>query len=792
MVTRVGARRVQAKKRGGRRFAFLRALLVAVLCVAFVAAGFVGYYYRSYSEKIDDWLSGKHIQGESLLFTRPKRVSVGQEVDPDWLATHLKNSGYSATGGDGTGRVTRTGSTFQIQPGVKSYFGGKNGVRIEFAGGVIRQLTALDSGERLLSAEIEPELITNLFGRDREKRRPLRYAEFPETFVNAILSAEDKRFFDHPGLDPVRALGAAWHDVQKGAKAQGASTITMQVARSFFFDTRREWRRKVKETFMALLLEHRFSKEEIFELYANEVYLGNRGTFAIHGFGEAAQAYFGKDLSELSLGQVAFLGGIIRAPNRYSSAERHPERAAEARDRVLGQMRENGAITDREYRRAKGAPIELVRGNQGSNPSGHFVDMVRDALSEKFSEADLVERNYRIYTSLDTDLQRVAIEAAEWGMGEVDKKLEKTYERWRREGGAVPTPQVALVALDPHTGEVKALVGGRDYAQSQLNHALANRQPGSVFKPFVYAAALETALTPDANTQVYTPVTTLVDEPTTFYFGGRPYTPNNYGQDFYGTVTLREALKRSLNIATVKLAENVGYKRIADFCKRLGIKSDIQPTPAMALGSYEMTPLEVAKGYTAFANYGVLCEPELFERVVTRDGRLVDGGKAGRRRPVVLDQRIAYLVTNLMEEVLNRGTGAGVRSRGFRAPAAGKTGSSRDGWFAGFTSNLLCVVWVGFDDNRDLHLTGGASAGLIWGEFMKRAAQLPAFSDMQPFSVPEGIVTVSIDTDTLLLAREECPSVREEVFVAGTEPVDYCNAHRLDPMDFSGIRLEID
>jgi penicillin-binding protein 1B len=547
----------------------------------------------------------------------------------------------------------------------------------------------------------------------------------------------------------------------------------MQVARSFFFSTKREWRRKVKETFMAVVLEHRFTKEQIFELYVNEVYLGNRGTFAIHGFGEAAQAYFGKDLRELSLGQVAFLAGIIRAPNRYATAERRPERGAEARDRVLGQMLENGVITQKEHREAKNAPLALVRGNQGASPSGHFVDMIRDDLAEEFSEDDLVEQNYRIYTTLDADLQRAADEAVEWGMRQVDERLEKTYERWRKQGASVPLPQVALVALDPHTGQVKALVGGRDYSKSQLNHALANRQPGSVFKPFVYAAALETAL--DSDGSVYTPLTTIVDEPTTFYFNDQEYTPNNYGQDFYGVVTLREALKRSLNIATVKLAEDVGYSRIAAFCKRLGLKSNIRPTPAMALGAYEMTPLEVAKGYTAFANYGVRCESELLGRVVSHDGKLLDHSKPNRR--TVLDPRIAYLTTNLMEEVMNHGTGAGVRSRGFRAPAAGKTGTSRDGWFAGFTSNLLCVVWVGFDDNRDLRLTGGASAGLVWGEFMKRAAQLPAFAGMHSFDRPEGIVTVSIDADTLQLARAGCPSVRDEVFVAGTEPAMYCTLH---------------
>jgi len=765
-------------KRGGRKrkFLFLKLLFGLTLVVVFVVAGIAGFYYRLYSEMIDDRLSGKSVHGESRIFTSPKRVSVGQEFDPDRLVSYLKMSGYSSFNEpSASGRITRTGDTIQIQPSANSYFGGKNGVSIEFNYGRISRLTSRETGGHLLTAEIEPELITSLFGVSREKRRPMRYSEFPDFFRQAVLSAEDKRFFDHPGLDPIRVMGAALRDLRSGTMAQGASTITMQVARSFFFSTKREWKRKVKEIGMALVLENRFTKEEIFELYANEVYLGNRGSFAIHGFGEAARAYFDKDLRELSLEQFAFLAGIIRAPNRYASAG--PERTADARDRVLGQMLENGFISRKQYEEARQTPIELVRSGRGTGPSGHFVDMVKDDLLEKFSEEELIEQNYRIYTTLDADLQRAAIEAVEFGLKGVDERLESTYARWRARGEKVPLPQAALVALDPRTGEIKALVGGRDYAQSQLNRALANRQPGSVFKTFVYAAAMETALDTEQSAHVYTPISTVVDEPTTFYYehNTMEYTPNNYGENFYGTVTLREALKRSLNVATVKLAEEIGYDRLAAFVKRLGLRSSILPTPAMALGAYEMTPLEVAKGYTAFANYGVRCEPEMLMRVVTSGGELLDKTRPNRR--TVLDPRIAYMTTSLLEEVMNSGTGAGVRTRGFRAPAAGKTGTSRDGWFAGYTSNLLCVVWIGFDDNRDLQLTGGASAGLVWGEFMKQAAQLPAFSNMQPFERPEGVVSVSIDSDTLMLARPECPSVRGEVFVAGTEPKAYCTQH---------------
>jgi penicillin-binding protein 1B len=762
------------------KFSWFRLLLILGVIIVIAGIGILTSYYFRYSGMIDDRLSGKMFHGESKIFTAPKRISVGQVLSQDQLATYLKTTGYTSFSNSGaTGQILQHGSSIEIHPSANSYFAGKNELSIDFTNQRISQIRSMNNGNRILLAEIEPELISGLFGIDREKRRPLSYGELPPILIKAVLYAEDKRFFEHPGFDAIRILGAAWADLRRGEKAQGASTITMQVARSFFFSTKREWRRKVKESYMAMILEHRFSKERIFELYANEVYLGNRGSFAIHGFGEASQAYFGKDLRELNLGETCFLAGIIRAPNRYSTAERRPARAAEARDRVLSMMLGNGYLTEKEVAQAKQLPLQIVRGAFGASLAGHFVDMIKDDLLERYSETELNGQNYRIYTTLDSDLQRAAMNAVDWGLKQVDAQLEKTYAAWRKKGQAVPLPQVALVALDPHTGEIKALVGGRDYAQSQLNHALTNRQPGSVFKPFVYAAAFENAL--DNTEPIITPISTVVDEPTTFYYDEQEYTPNNYGQEFHGIVTMREALKRSLNVATVKVAEMVGFEHVANLAKRAGLNAQIRPTPSMALGAYEMTPLEVAKGYTVFANNGTRCEPIYLKSVMSHDGGMLQNNPL--RKKDALDSRIAYMVTNLMEDVINHGTAAGVRSRGFYTPAAGKTGTSHDGWFAGFTTNLLCVVWVGFDDNRELRLSGANSAGPIWGEFMKRAVLLPGFSNAQAFERPEGVIAVSIDAETHLLAQPECPMVQEEVFIAGTEPTEYCKLHGMGVLD---------
>jgi penicillin-binding protein 1B len=765
-------------KNPGRRIPVPTVALVSSGILAVLVIGILVFYYFQFSRLIDAGLSGELLRSESRVYTCPKRISVGETLESEWLLRYLQNAGYSAENNAGaTGQTKLLDSVIEIRPSANSFFAGKNALQVRFSRRRIVQIKSLDSGNNLISAEIEPELITELFGVAREKRRPIKYENFPKNLMSAILSAEDKRFFEHPGFDPIRILGAAWADIRRGEKAQGASTITMQVARSFFFSTRREWRRKIKETYMALILEQRFSKEQIFELYANEVYLGNKGSFAIHGFGEAAQAYFGKDVRDLNFAQTCFLAGIIRAPNRYSSADRHADRAAEARDRVLQMMSDNSLLSPEQVRQAKNMPLQIVGGSYGVSLAGHFVDMLKDDLLDRFSEQELNSQNYRIYSTLDSDLQLAATAAVDWGLKSVDAQLAKKYSLWRKRGEDVPLPQAALVAINPSTGEIKALVGSRDYAKNQLNHALTKRQPGSVFKPFVYAAALETAL--DDGESALTPISTVVDEPTTFSFDGKEYSPDNYGQEFYGTVTLREALVRSLNVATVKVAQEVGYGRIVALAKRLGLTSDIHATPAMALGAYELTPLEVAAGYTAFANYGIRSEISSFKRVASRSGDLLQ--KSALVNKAVLDPRIAYMITNILEDVINRGTGAGVRARGFRAPAAGKTGTSHDGWFAGYTTNLLCVVWVGFDDNRELGLSGANSAGPIWAEFMKKAVTLPVFSNTQQFERPEGVVSVTIDPETRQLANPQCPVLKEEVFVAGTEPTESCTLHPDNP-----------
>jgi penicillin-binding protein 1B len=744
-----------------------------VLVGAFLLAGVCGlgtftYFYTRYSRLIDQKLRAGPFTETAKLFAAPQSVAVGDRITPAEIAASLQTSGYNESHGNRIGYYQLKPDSVEIFPGPDSYFDQEAGV-IHFSNGRISRIVSLqDNTERSLY-QLEPELITNLSGPNREKRRIVKFADIPKIVVDAVTSAEDKRFFQHNGFDPIRIIKAAYVDLKEGRKEQGASTLSQQLARGFWLDQSKRWTRKLAEVIITLQLEQKLSKEEIFEDYANQVYLGWRGSFEIHGFGEAAEAYFGKDLSQVNLPEAALLAGMIQRPS-YFNPYKFAERARERRNLVLSLMHQNGLISNRDYELAAASPLSVATGRSQSVDAPYFVDLVDDDLQSKLQDANLHSSAYRIYTTLDMNLQREAAEAVRIGMQEVDAQIRK-QRRFR--GQPVPEPQVALVAMDPHTAEIKAVVGGRNYGVSQLNHAIAKRQPGSIFKPFVYAAALNTAV--ENSSHILTASTQVVDEPTTFWFDGKPYEPSNFKHEFLGTVTLRDALAHSLNVATVKVAQMVGYDAVVDMANRAGMNYKIQPTPAVALGAYEITPIEAAGAYTIFSNQGAYVKPSFLTLVRSHDGRVVYKNQIHEKQ--VLDPRVSYLMTNLMEEVLRSGTAAGVRARGFTVPAAGKTGTSHDGWFAGYTSELLCVVWVGFDDNRELDLEGAHSAAPIWAEFMKRALQYRDYRDAKPFEAPDGIVTVEIDPQSGMPATPYCPRTRQEVYIAGTQPVGTCPLH---------------
>lgn len=763
--------KVQVPQRAGIVRFFLHPVgktLVAVI-VAAITLGliFFTFYYVKYSKLIEAKLAAGPFGNTSMLFASPRSVGLGEQTNPLELSAELRHAGYSEATNNRMGHYAVRSDEIDIYPGPDAFFKNDDGV-IKFAQGKVSRIISLADNTERTEYTLEPELISNLFDKNREKRRLVRYDEIPPVLIHAVISAEDKRFFQHSGFDPFRILKAAYIDVRQRKYAQGASTLSQQVARIFWLDNNKTWSRKFPELLITMHLEQKLTKQKIFEYYANQVPLGHRGSFGIRGFGEAAQVYFGKDLTHLTVAEAATLAGLIQQPS-YTNPFRWPERARARRNVVLKMMRENKYIDDSAFDAASEAPLALTRHSTESTDAPYFVDLVNDTLLDKFQEYDFQTTTYRIYTTLDLQLQRDAAEAVRIGMEEVDKNLKPR----KKKDPAYPDPQCALVALDPQTGQVLAIIGGRNYGTSQLDRVLAKRQPGSSFKPFVYAAALNTGLNGAAT--VLTPATMLQDQPTTFWFNGKPYQPANFHHELFGPVTMRKAIAHSLNIPTVQLAQQTGYGAVVEVARRAGLNMDIQPTPSVALGAYEVTPLEIAGGYTIFANHGMFAKPYYIASIGDQHGGIIFESKPQKKQ--ALDGRVAFLMDSLLEEVLRSGTGAGVHARGINFPAAGKTGTSHDGWFAGFTNKLICVVWVGFDDNRELNLEGAKSALYVWADFMKRAHEHRQYRNVSSFTAPAGIVSAQIDPESGQLATANCPAARTEFFIAGTEPVEACSLH---------------
>jgi penicillin-binding protein 1B len=727
------------------------------------------YFYVTYANLIDEKLKAGPFPATSALYAAPRTIMVGDEGSGPEIATILRKAGYSENNHNSLGWYQLRADGIEIYPEAESYFK-REGAVIKFTDGKVSEITALKDNSGVSLYAIEPELMTSLFDEKREKRRIVKFENIPKVVVNAVISAEDKRFFEHSGFDPFGIMRAFWVDVRERRRAQGASTLSMQVARTLWLSNRRTVDRKLAEVLITMHIEQKLTKEQIFEYYANGIYLGQHGSFSIHGFAEAAQVFLGKDLSQLDAGEAALLAGLPQVPIQGNPIQ-HPERAKQRRNQVLGLMRDNGYLQPKEYEELIERPIRTMADDSKTADANYFVDLINDQLGQKLGQ-DYQGKPYRIYTTLDVELQQDANTAVQKALVEVDVAMKKRFKDYGTP--KLPVAQVALIAIDPQTAEVRAMVGGRNYGLTQLNRVLARRQPGSSFKPFVYATALNSALT--GQEPIITPLTTYEDEPTTFKVDGRPaYTPTDFHSAYYGKVTVRQALARSLNIPTIKIALQVGLRKVVNLARQAGMNADLRATPALALGAYDVTPLEVAGAYTIFSNRGVYVEPSMIREIRGPDGETAFDHVPKRRQ--VLDARIAYMMTNLMQEVMRSGTGAGTRSRGFWQPAAGKTGSSRDGWFAGYTSKLLCVVWVGFDDGTDIGLEGARTALPIWAEFMKAAHKHRTYRNVSEFMAPDGIVSAEIDPTTGLLASNGCPTHKTEVFIAGTQPVEVCKFH---------------
>ncbi len=766
----------------------LLGIAVVILVVCAVSGIVFAYYYHAYEHVVEQRLRQPLFANTAKIYAAPREVRPKQKYKVQQIADDLVRAGYSLAGTSHPSQIgtfAETESTIHIQPGPQSYHAPDGATVYTSSRGVVTRIQG-DDGQQLSAYELEPELITGLSDKNRGKRRLVTYNELPRYLVPAVTSIEDRRFFQHGAVDYIRVFGAFFADLRSRRYSEGSSTLTMQLARLFFLSPEKRFKRKIIQTAIAFQLESRYSKQQIFTMYANEIPLGQRGSFAIDGFGEAAQAYFGKNIRDLSLPECALLAGIIQGPSRLSPYK-HPKRAIDRRNLVLDAMVENHEITRQQARQAKATPLNLAPFSVDEREAPFFVDLVRDKLTQRYGDRDINGEGLHIYTSLDPDLQSLATVAVENGMKQVDEILRKRYERRVRHGvdstaQHITYPQVALIAMDPHTGQVLALVGGRNYGFSQLDHAVSQRPTGSVFKPFVYATGFNSSLTGVAlpgQQGVFTAVTMLNDADTTFDFdnGNVQYSPHNYKHEQMGMITARTALMLSQNVATISLAQMVGFDNVATLAHQAGITS-AQATPSIALGAYDASPLEMAGAYTIFANNGVKIDPNMIASVRTPGGDVVDDF-APISKPV-LDPRVAYLTLSLMRDVINHGTAERVRGLGFSAPAAGKTGTSHDAWFAGFTSNLLCVIWVGNDDYSDIKMEGNQAAAPIWAEFMKNAVKLPQYSDTQYFDPPAGVTEVSLDKVTNLIADPSCLEDYTAAFLDGTQPTGTCDHPNAD------------
>jgi penicillin-binding protein 1B len=761
-----------------RKLAFALAIITLIFCSIFV------FFYMRYSALIDARLRGDVIVRTTGIYAAPRTIRQGSGATLASIKAYLDNIGYVDSTKDADskrGRYTDKGNAIEIHSSGDAVINNARqfpNVLVTFAAGGkgVSKITDLDSKRNLDQAQLEPELMTAISNdKARQKQKIVSYKDLPKDYVNGVVAIEDRQFFNHSGINVRGIARALFRDVSEGQMQEGGSSITQQLVKNFFLTPERTMKRKLQEMMIAVTLETKLSKEEIFQLYANEIYMGQSGSYSINGVGEAASAYFNKDVVNLTLPEAAFLAGIIRGPSLYSPY-RDPERAKARRNQVLDSMVEAGFITKEKADAAKATKLDFVPRQRAVNSDApYFVDYLQQELLENGAARDLAKQSFRVYSTLDLDLQRAADKAVTDTLTQLDPIFAK------RKKNPIPagTLQAALVAMNPKTGEILAMVGGRDYGQSQLNRAVdANRQPGSVFKPIVYATALNTAYDDQADEKI-TAASTFMDAPETFLYGrGQTYSPENFGKTYSNqNVALRDALTHSLNVVTVRVAEKVGFPKVARLAEKFGLPKP-QPFPALALGTTEATPLQMAQAYTAFANGGVRTGSAAIKRMTNGNG--VTMVEARPETQKVLTPEVAWLMTSIMQDVLNRGTAARARAMGFRAVAAGKTGTSRDGWFAGYTPNLVCVVWVGFDDNSELGLEGAKSALPIWTAFMKQALALRPELGGDSFPKPDSIVSEEIDPTTGMLATDECPTKRTEYFIEGTQPTEPCNGHSAD------------
>ena len=749
---------------GLRRKAGICCKVGALLLTAFcgICAFLIYNSYSSFAQLIDQQIAGGYLRSHAGLYAAPRIIEKGARLSKDQLATSLQRAGYARDKASNiwNGSFQMSENSIRILPRQGSETHQWIDVRFDDKGDRIASLSANDDTELRFYA-IEPELLTVDAANKTGQQETLTYQDIPPVLVQAILAIEDRRFFNHNGLD-IRGIGRAflsWSTSGSVRFRQGGSTITQQLVKNTYLTPEKTLRRKFNEAIIAVALENRLSKQDIFALYCNEVYLGQRNGVGVRGVAQAARVFFGKELRNISLGEAATIAGMIQSPARYAP-DRHPDAARLRRDVVIAAMARNGAIDENRGQTTRTLPVEVAAFEGSSNElAPYYVDAVNRAMddAQRGSEPD-AEQNLRVETTIDPDLQTAA-----------ENALRHQLELLGKSARGETPPQGAMVALDSHTGQVLAMVGGRSYEESQLNRATdAKRQPGSVFKPFVYAAALEAGISP---------LSTYRDAPQTFQHGNATYSPANYRKAYsMHNVMMREGLIRSLNVVTVDLAIRTGLSAVAASAAKFGLPKPAA-YPSIALGTTEVTPLQMAAAYAAFSNGGMMVQPTVIARVVDNNSgeTLVEERNQNRQ---IIKPTTAYMITDMLADVTRRGTARRANGIFKNVAIAGKTGTSRDGWFVGYTPNLVCAVWIGFDDNKQLGLTGAEAALPAWIDFMEEALAIRPSLGGTSFRKPRGITSVKIDPETGFLAGPTCPSAQTVNVAAQFAPAVECLEHR--------------
>ena len=749
---------------------------VLILAILLVASAGILYYQATKRFEI------RRVSLPTLIYTDATELRTTVETSPEQLESRLQRLGYRKVEEPSQeGDYARDGSSFTIYGRSFDYPEGRhqgNLYSLTIAAGKIENVSSTEDGGAI-DARLEPELLTSILSDRLENRSPVTLDQIPDHLESAVITAEDARFRRHPGVDPIGIFRALFRNLRSGGVSEGGSTLTQQLVKNYYLTSERSYKRKILEAFMAVILEARYSKDEILSAYLNDIYLGRDQSISIIGVGQASRFYFGKPVSEIDIAESALLAGMIPSPNNFSPFA-SAEKAKQRRDTVLKRMLDSDEISREEYDEAiaKALPEtpDRTRRELGSIP--FFVDAVLKELVDNYGIEDPAGQGLSIYTTIDLGWQEQAATTLKSGLENLARTVPAIRSR--------PEPvQGALIAVDVPTGEIRALVGGRDYEISQFNRAIsAERQVGSLFKPFILLAAFE----PSLSHQNITPATQVKDEPFTYERRfARDWSPKNYEGAYYGIVTVRQALEKSMNAASVRLGLATGLDAVIRAAKAVGVEQELDSVPSLFLGSADIPPIQMAESYTTLARMGSRIPLHTVRYIVDEDGDVLVRGEVDSLQ--VFPERDVYLVVDIMKGVVDRGTARGIRTAGFDAPVAGKTGTTndkRDSWFIGFTPDVLALTWVGFDDNKPIGVSGSEGALPIWTNFMKGIVQ----SD-RDFPVPRGISFVTIDRTTGQLASEYCPADARitEAFKSGTQPALTCQKHLRPEPEFPDMEF---